>query len=256
MIKTPEEIELLAESGRLLAQVFELLDRTPLAGKSTLYINDLVERFIVDDLAARPASKGQYGYGFVLNASVNTVVCHGVPKAEEVLRDGDIVNFDITLEKNGYIADSSKTYSVGTLHAAAKRLVDTTYDALWKGIRTVRPGARLGDIGWAIERHAKRSGYSVVHEYCGHGIGREMHEEPQVLHFGKPGTGLTLREGMVFTIEPMLNRGRRSVRTEADGWTVVTADGSLSAQFEHTVAVTASGVRVLTLRADEAAMVA
>lgn len=144
MIKTPEEIELLAESGRLLAQVFELLDRTPLAGKSTLYINDLVERFIVDDLAARPASKGQYGYGFVLNASVNTVVCHGVPKAEEVLRDGDIVNFDITLEKNGYIADSSKTYSVGDLHAAAKRLVDTTYDALWKGIRTVKPGARLG----------------------------------------------------------------------------------------------------------------
>lgn len=256
MIKTSEEIALLAESGRLLAQVFELLDRTPLAGKSTLYINDLVERFIVDELGARPASKGQYGYGFVLNSSVNTVVCHGVPRADEVLRDGDIVNFDITLEKNGYIADSSKTYSVGTLHAAAKRLVDTTYDAMWKGIRAVKPGARLGDIGWAIERHAKRSGYSVVHEYCGHGIGREMHEEPQVLHFGKPGTGLTLREGMVFTIEPMLNRGRRSVRTEADGWTVVTADGSLSAQFEHTVVVTVSGVRVLTLRADEADMVA
>jgi methionyl aminopeptidase len=122
---------------------------------------------------------------------------------------------------------------------------------MWKGILTVRPGARLGDIGWAIERHAKRNGYSVVREYCGHGIGREMHEEPQILHFGKPGTGLPLREGMVFTIEPMLNRGRRKVRTEADGWTVVTKDGSLSAQFEHTVAVTASGVSVLTLRADE-----
>jgi methionyl aminopeptidase len=249
--KRPEELALLAESGRLLASVFELIDRTPLAGMSTLQVNDMVELFIVDDLQARPASKGQYGYGFVLNSSVNEVVCHGMPSASEVLRDGDIVNFDITLEKGGYIADSSKTYLVGEVNPAAKRLVQTTYDAMWMGIRAVRPGARLGDIGWAIERHAKRHGYSVVRDYCGHGIGREMHEEPQILHFGKPGTGLPLREGMVFTIEPMLNRGRRSVRTEADGWTVVTRDGSLSAQFEHTVAVTATGVSVLTLRADE-----
>ncbi|QNA84987.1 type I methionyl aminopeptidase [Sphingomonas sp. So64.6b] len=251
MTKQPEELALLAESGRLLASVFELLDRTALAGMSTLQIDQMVERFIVDDLHARPASKGQYGYGFVLNSSVNHVVCHGVPSSSEVLRDGDIVNFDITLEKNGYIADSSKTYLVGEVTPAARRLVRTSYEAMWMGIRAVRPGARLGDIGWAIERHAKRNGYSVVREYCGHGIGREMHEEPQILHFGKPGTGLALREGMVFTIEPMLNRGRRSVRTEADGWTVVTSDGSLSAQFEHTVAVTASGVSVLTLRADE-----
>lgn len=251
MTKQPEELALLAESGRLLASVFGLLDRTPLAGMSTLQVDDMVEHFIVHDLQARPASKGQYGYGFVLNASVNHVVCHGVPSPTEMLRDGDIVNFDITLEKNGYIADSSKTYLVGAVNPAARRLVQTTYEALWMGIRAVRPGARLGDIGWAIERHAKRNGYSVVREYCGHGIGREMHEEPQILHFGKPGTGLTLREGMVFTIEPMLNRGRRSVRTEEDGWTVVTNDGSLSAQFEHTVAVTASGVSVLTLRADE-----
>ena len=241
----------MAESGRLLASVFEMLDRTPLAGLSTLQIDEMVERFIVDDLQARPASKGQYGYGFVLNASMNDVVCHGVPSLSDVLRDGDIVNLDITLEKNGYIADSSKTYLVGEVNAAARRLVQTTYDAMWMGIRAVRPGARLGDIGWAIERHARRNGYSVVREYCGHGIGREMHEDPQVLHFGKPGTGLTLREGMVFTIEPMLNRGRRNVRTEPDGWTVVTKDGSLSAQFEHTVAVTASGVSVLTLRPDE-----
>ena len=243
---------MLAEAGRLLASVFGLLDRSSLAGLSTLQVNEMVERFIVDDLQARPASKGQYGYGFVLNASVNDVVCHGVPSQSHVLRDGDIVNFDITLEKNGYIADSSKTYLVGEVNPAAKRLVETTYEAMWMGIRAVRPGARLGDIGWAIERHAKRNGYSVVHEYCGHGIGREMHEEPQILHFGKPGTGLALREGMVFTIEPMLNRGRRGVRTEDDGWTVVTKDGSLSAQFEHTVAVTASGVAVLTLRDDEA----
>jgi len=255
MTKRPEELALLAESGRLLASVFGLLDRTSLAGMSTLEVNQIVERFIVDDLEARPASKGQYGYEFALNSSVNDVVCHGVPSRAQVLRDGDIVNFDITLEKNGYIADSSKTYLVGEVDPAAKRLVRTTYEAMWMGITTVRPGARLGDIGWAIERHAKRNGYSVVHEYCGHGIGREMHEPPQILHFGRRGTGLPLREGMVFTIEPMLNRGRRSVRSLPDGWTVVTKDGSLSAQFEHTVAVTASGVAVLTLRPDELGMV-
>ncbi len=253
MTKQPRELALMAESGRLLASVFGLLDRTSLAGMSTLQINDMVERFIVHDLQARPASKGQYGYGFVLNSSVNDVVCHGVPSQSDVLGDGDIVNIDITLEKNGYIADSSKTYLIGEVNPAARRLVQTTYEAMWMGIRAVRPGARLGDIGWAIERHAKRNGYSVVHEFCGHGIGREMHEEPQVPHFGKPGTGPALREGMVFTVEPMLNRGRRSVRTEADGWTVVTRDGSLSAQFEHTVAVTASGVSVLTLRPEELA---
>lgn len=254
MTKQPHELALLAESGRLLASVFTMLDRTPLVGLSTIEIDSMVERYIVDELKARPASKGQYGFAFVLNSSINQVVCHGVPSADDVLADGDIVNLDITLEKNGYIADSSKTYLVGTVHPAAKRLVQTTYEALWQGIRAVRPGARLGDIGWAIERHAKRAGYSVVHEYCGHGIGREMHEEPQVMHFGKPGTGQVLREGMVFTIEPMINQGRRGVKTEADGWTVVTKDGSLSAQFEHTVAVTSSGVAVLTLRPDERAL--
>lgn len=253
MIKNPEEIELLAQSGQLLASVFKMIDNISLAGISTLEINDRVEDFIVNTLHARPASKGQYGYGFALNSSINNVICHGVPAAEHILKDGDIVNFDITLEKNGYIADSSKTYLVGTVNPAAQRLVKVTYEALWKGIQSVKPGARLGDIGWAIERHAKRNGYSVVHEFCGHGIGQEMHEEPEVLHFGKPGTGLILKEGMVFTIEPMINKGRRNIHTLDDGWTVVTKDGSLSAQFEHTVAVTASGVRVLTLRADEAA---
>jgi methionyl aminopeptidase len=251
MTKTPAEVALLAESGRLLASVFTRLDELPLIGMTTLEINDLVEAFIVDQLGARPASKGQYGYGFALNSSRNQVVCHGVPSKDEILRDGDIVNFDITLEKNGYIADSSKTYLVEDVGPAARRLVAATYAAMWKGIQAVRPGAALGDIGFAIERHAKRFGYSVVRDYCGHGIGREMHEPPQVLHFGKPGTGLTLREGMVFTIEPMLNQGRRTVKTEADGWTVVTADAGLSAQFEHTVAVTTEGVRVLTLRPDE-----
>ncbi|MGX4730428.1 type I methionyl aminopeptidase [Pseudomonas corrugata] len=251
MVKSPEQVALLAESGRLLASVFELLDQTSLAGMSTLQVDAMVERFIVDELKARPASKGQYGFAFVLNCSVNEEVCHGVPSSSRILRDGDIVNFDITLEKNGYIADSSKTYLIGNVSAAARHLVQVTYDAMWRGIRAVRPGARLGDVGAAIEHHAKRYGYSVVREYCGHGIGQQMHEEPQVLHFGKPGTGLVLREGMVFTIEPMLNQGTSHVRTQADGWTVVTRDGTLSAQFEHTVAVTASGVLVLTLRPDE-----
>ncbi|MCA8458016.1 type I methionyl aminopeptidase [Burkholderia multivorans] len=251
MTKRPEEIALMAESGRLLAQVFGHLDGLNLIGMSTMQVNDLVDDFIVQQLNARPASKGQYGYAYALNASRNHVVCHGVPSCEDILQDGDIVNFDITLEKNGYIADSSKTYLVGTVSQRAKRLVQVAYEAMWKGILTVRPGATLGDVGHAIERHARRNGYSIVREYCGHGIGREMHEPPQVLHWGKPRTGLVLREGMVFTIEPMVNQGRRAVRTEDDGWTVVTCDGLLSAQFEHTVAVTAHGVRVLTLRPGE-----
>lgn len=252
MTKRPEEIALMAESGRLLAGVFAHLDSLNLIGMSTMQVNDLVERFIVDALGARPASKGQYGYAYALNSSRNNVVCHGVPSHTEILQSGDIVNLDITLEKNGYIADSSKTYLVGEVSPAARRLVKVTYEAMWKGIRAVRPGARLGDVGHAIERHARKHGYTVVRDYCGHGIGREMHEPPQVLHWGRPQTGLVLREGMTFTIEPMLNQGRHAVRTEDDGWTVVTCDGQLSAQFEHTVAVTRQGVRVLTLRPGEA----
>jgi methionyl aminopeptidase len=254
MTKRPEEIALMAQSGKLLADVFGYLDRLNLVGMSTMQVNDLVDRFIVDELHARPASKGQYGYAYALNASRNDVVCHGVPSASDILQGGDIVNFDITLERNGYIADSSKTYLIGEVSPMAGQLVRITYEAMWKGIQAVRPGARLGDIGHAIERHARKHGYTVVREYCGHGIGREMHEAPQVLHWGKPRTGLMLREGMVFTIEPMLNQGRAAVRTEDDGWTVVTRDGQLSAQFEHTVAVTATGVRVLTLRAGEKAL--
>jgi methionyl aminopeptidase len=251
MTNRPEEIAIMAESGRLLAQVFSHLDRLNLIGMSTIQVNDLVDSYIVNELQARPASKGQYGYAYALNSSRNNVVCHGVPSTSEVLQNGDIVNFDITLEKNGYIADSSKTYLVGDVSPLAKRLVQVTYEAMWKGIQTVRPGAKLGDVGHAIERHARRHGYSVVREYCGHGIGREMHEPPEVLHWGRPRTGLVLREGMVFTIEPMINQGGHAVQTEEDGWTVVTRDGQLSAQFEHTVAVTGNGVRVLTLRPGE-----
>lgn len=256
MVKTPDEIALMRKSGRLLASVFEMLDTVDLAGMSTMEVNDLVDRFITVDLAARPASKGQYGFKYVLNCSINDVVCHGVPDTRDIIRAGDIINLDITLEKNGFIADSSKTYMVGEVAPGTKRLVRVAQETMWAGIRQVRPGACLGDIGFAIDRHAKRNGYSVVRDYCGHGIGREMHEEPSVLNFGRRGTGLKLREGMVFTIEPMVNQGTRKVSTQSDGWTVVTNDRKLSAQFEHTVAVTATGVEVLTMRRGEKPMLA
>lgn len=251
MIKRADEIERLAESGRLLAQVFHALDQMPLLGRSTLQINDFVERMIVDELQARPASKGQYDFPYVLNASIDAVICHGMPSADDVLRSGQIVNLDITLEKNGYIADSSTTYLVGEVDYAARKLVQVAYQAMWKGIAAVRPGAHLGDIGHAIARHARSHGYSIVKEYCGHGIGQEMHEEPQILHYGHPGTGMELQEGMVFTIEPMLNQGKPAIRQLPGEWPVYTRDGKRSAQFEHTVAVTRTGVRVLTLRPDE-----
>ncbi|PCD03192.1 type I methionyl aminopeptidase [Sphingomonas spermidinifaciens] len=253
MVKTRDELARMRTAGRLLARVFEMLDEQDFAGKSTLEIDAIVERFIVDNLSARPASKGQYGYAHVLNCSINHVVCHGVPDAGAILKDGDIVNLDITLEKDGFIADSSKTYVIGNASTGARRLVRVAQEAMWKGIGAVRPGARIGDVGHAIERHAKRHGYAVVRDYCGHGIGREMHEPPSVPGFGRPGTGVLLREGMTFTIEPMLNQGTRRTATLEDGWTVVTGDGRLSAQFEHTVAVTATGVEVLTLREGERA---
>ncbi|MCG7629419.1 type I methionyl aminopeptidase [Epibacterium sp. MM17-32] len=251
MVKSPQELTLMRQSGRLLASVFDMLDQMPLLGRSTLEINDRVERFIEQELQARPASKGQYGFEYVLNCSRNHVVCHGVPSASEVITDGDIINLDITLEKNGYIADSSKTYLVGNVSGAARRLVRIAYGAMWQGIAQVRPGGRMGDVGHAIERYARRHACSVVREYCGHGIGRQMHEAPQVLNFGRPGTGERLRAGMVFTVEPMVNLGSRRVETEPDGWTIVTRDRRLSAQFEHTVAVTDAGVEVLTLRRGE-----
>lgn len=251
ILKNPQELALMREAGRLLASVFAYLDGQVKMGLSTMQINDMAERFIVDQLGARPASKGQYGYQYVLNSSVNHVVCHGVPADTQVLKSGDIVNLDITLERGGFIADSSKMYLLGNVAPLAKRLVDKTYDAMWQGIRLVKPGATLGDVGHAIQQYAEKHGYSVVREYCGHGIGREMHEEPQVLHFGQRGKGLVLQEGMTFTIEPMINQGKAKVKTKKDGWTVVTSDKKLSAQWEHTIAVTADGYEVLTLRDEE-----
>lgn len=252
VIKTPEEIELMRESGRLLASVFAMLDDFIKPGVSTLAINDKVEDYIVNTLQSRPASKGQYGFQYVLNTSLNEVVCHGVPKADELVKDKDIINVDITLEKNGFIADSSKMYVMPEASPLARKLVKTTYDAMWEGIQQVKPGATLGDIGSAIQHYAESRGYSVVREYCGHGIGREMHEAPQVLHYGVRGKGTELKEGMTFTIEPMINQGGAKIKTKKDGWTVVTRDKKLSAQSEHTILVTATGYEVLTLRADEA----
>ncbi|MCO5787255.1 type I methionyl aminopeptidase [Pseudomonas sp. G11-1] len=250
-LKSAEELSVMRESGRLLATVFDHLDGFIEVGVSTMEINDLADRYITDQLCARPASKGQYGYQYVLNSSVNRVVCHGVPSTTQKLKSGDIINVDITLEQGGFIADSSKMYMIGDVTPTAKRLVDKTYEAMWEGIRTVKPGATLGDIGHAVQSHAQKHGYSVVREYCGHGIGREMHEEPQVLHYGQAGKGLALQEGMVFTIEPMINQGKAKVKLKKDGWTVVTSDKKLSAQWEHTIAVTSDGYEVLTLRAEE-----
>lgn len=239
------------QSGQLLSQVFQMLDKFVAAGITTMAIDRQVEDFITNTLKARPASKGQYDYPYSLNASINEVVCHGMPSASRKLKNGDIINLDITLEKDGFIADSSKMYLIGDVAPAARQLVRASYEAMWKGIETVRPGATLGDIGHAIQQYAEEHGYSVVREYCGHGIGREMHEAPQILHYGRPGTGEALEAGMTFTIEPMINQGTHKTKTKKDGWTVITRDKKLSAQWEHTVLVTTDGYEVLTLRAEE-----
>ncbi|QYJ97410.1 type I methionyl aminopeptidase [Shewanella alkalitolerans] len=250
-LKTVEEIALMRTAGHLLAKVFQMLDAEVKPGLSTMALNDLVENYIVEELEARPASKGQYGYQYVLNSSINEVVCHGVPKDNQLIGPRDIINLDITLEKGGFIADSSKMFVMPEASPQARKLCQVTYEAMWAGIEQVRPGARLGNVGHAIQRHAESHGYSIVREYCGHGIGREMHEAPEVLHYGSPNKGLLLKEGMVFTIEPMVNQGTAKIKTKKDGWTVVTRDKKLSAQSEHTVLVTATGYEVLTLRPEE-----
>lgn len=250
-LKNAAEVERMVVAGRLAALVLEALDDFIVPGVTTAQIDAFAERYIVETLQAIPGSKGQYGYPFTVNTSVNQVVCHGWPSAEEVLQEGDIVNVDVTVIKDGFYGDTSKMYCLGTISDDARRLVHTTQQCLYDAIRLVRPGATLGDIGHAIQSRAEEAGYSVVIEYCGHGIGRQMHESPQVVHVGHPGTGLRLQPGMTFTIEPMINQGRRSVCTLADGWTVITRDGSLSAQFEHTILVTETGYRVLTLREEE-----
>ncbi len=245
-IKTPEEIERMRVAGRLAAEVLDMIGEHVRPGVTTEELDRICHDYIVQVQQAVPAPLHYHGFPKSICTSVNHQVCHGIPGPRK-LRRGDIVNIDVTVIKDGYHGDASRMYCVGEPSPLARRLIRVARQCLWIGIRMVRPGARLGDIGHAIQRHAEAHGFSVVREYCGHGIGRHFHEEPQVLHYGRPGTGLELQPGMTFTIEPMINAGKRHVRLLADGWTVVTKDHSLSAQWEHTVLVTPEGVEVLTL---------
>lgn len=235
------------EAAVLAARVLEMLTVHVQPGISTGALDQLCHDFIVHELHCIPANIGYHGFPKTVCTSVNHVVCHGIPSAQEILKEGDIVNVDVAVIHNGWYGDTSRMYCVGRVTARAQQLVDTTYEAMVAGIRAVRPGATLGDIGHAIQTVAQRDGFSVVRDYCGHGIGQVYHDEPQVLHYGQPGQGMALCEGMIFTIEPMLNVGQHATRELADGWTVITRDQSLSAQWEHMVAVTASGYEVLTV---------
>ena len=249
-IKTPEEQVRMRVAGQLAAEVLEMIAEHVRPGITTGELDALCHRHIVERQQAIPAPLNYRGFPRSICTSVNHVVCHGIP-GNSPLRSGDIVNIDITVIKDGFHGDTSAMFLVGQVSHLASRLVQVTREALYVGIRMAGPGVRLGDIGHAIASHAEAQGYSVVQEYCGHGIGRAFHEEPQVLHYGTPGTGATLLPGMCLTIEPMLNAGKRHVKLLADGWTVVTKDRSLSAQWEHTLLVTETGVDILTLRTDE-----
>ena len=245
-LKNDKQIAQMRVAGQLAAEVLEMIREHVVPGVSTEELDQRCNEYIRKVQKATPANVGYHGFPKTLCTSVNGVVCHGIPSEREVLKDGDIVNIDVTVIKDGWHGDTSRMYFVGAPRPEAKRLVDTTFDAMMAGIAAVRPGARLGDVGHAIQKLAEAAGYSVVREYCGHGIGRVYHEEPQVLHYGRPNTGLVLQKGMTFTVEPMINAGKPGVRQLDDGWTVVTADGSLSAQWEHMIAVTADGAEILT----------
>ncbi len=247
-IKTPAEQAKMREAARLTARVLDMIEPYVRPGVTTEELDRRCHDFIVGELGSIPANVNYRGFPKTICASVNHVVCHGIP-AEKPLKNGDIVNIDVAVIHDGFHGDTSRMYFAGEPSVLARRLTAVCHEAMWRGIRTVRPGARLGDIGHAIQGYVEANRFSVVREYCGHGIGRVYHEDPQVLHYGQPDTGLTLEPGMIFTIEPMINAGRREVRVLPDGWTVVTKDRSLSAQWEHTVLVTETGVEVLTLGA-------
>lgn len=245
-----DRISKMRESGRLTAAVLTAVSDLVRPGVTTLELDAFCEDYIRNTLDAIPGSKGQYDYPYTINTSLNHVVCHGMPN-EKALKSGDILNIDVTVKKDGYYGDSSKMFCVGKVAPHAERLVNITQECLYNAIRIVKPGTTLGDIGHTIQSHAEKNHYSVVREYCGHGIGEKMHEEPQVLHWGRPGEGKVLQEGMTFTIEPMINQGKRFVKLLNDGWNVITKDRRLSAQWEHTILVTSDGFEVLTLRPEE-----
>ncbi len=250
-IKTADEIAKMRIAGRLAAEVLEMIEPYVQPGISTAELDQICHDYMVKVQDSVPACLNYRGFPKSICTSVNQVVCHGIPSPQKVLKKGDIVNLDITVIKDGYYGDTSKMFFVGDAPEHARRLVKVAQECLYKGIEIVRPGCRLGDIGHVIQNYAEANYYSVVRDYCGHGIGTEFHEEPQVVHFGTPGTGMVLREGMTFTIEPMINAGKYHTRLKNDGWTVETRDGRLSAQWEHTLAVTADGVEVLTARTEE-----
>ncbi|HEY2396941.1 MAG TPA: type I methionyl aminopeptidase [Rudaea sp.] len=245
-IKTPEQIEKMRIAGRLAAEVLEMIAPHVKPGVTTDELDQICHDYIVDVQKAVPANVGYKGFPKTICTSVNHVICHGIPSPGKILKDGDIVNIDVTVIKDGWHGDTSRMYYVGKADVRAQRLCTVTLEAMMLGIEQVRPGATLGDIGYTIQRHVEANGFSVVREYCGHGIGTVYHEDPQVLHYGQRGTGLRLQEGMTFTVEPMVNAGKPQTRLLPDGWTVVTKDHSLSAQWEHTVAVTAGGFEILT----------
>ena len=249
-LKTPEEIANMRVAGRLASEVLDFVTPLVRPGVTTAKLNDLCHAYMLEQQGTTPAPlnyapPGYKPYPKSICTSVNHQVCHGIP-GDRVLKTGDIVNIDVTVIKDGFHGDSSRMFHVGEPSIQARRLVEVTYECMWLGIREVRPGAHLGDLGSAIQAHAERHGFSVVREFCGHGIGRKFHEDPQVLHYGRRGTGLKLEPGMIFTVEPMINAGKPAIRELADGWTIVTKDHSLSAQWEHTVLVTADGHEILT----------
>ncbi|QOF76697.1 type I methionyl aminopeptidase [Variovorax sp. 38R] len=245
-LRSAEELVMARRAAQLAAEVLAMIEPHVVPGVSTETLDSLCHAHIVKVQGAVPANVGYLGYPKTILTSVNQVVCHGIPSPDKILKKGDIVNIDVAVNKDGWFGDTSRMFFVGEPGVLARRLVETTYEALCAGIRQVKPGATLGDVGHAIQSVAQREHFSVVREYCGHGIGQIYHDEPQVLHFGRRGAGLVLEPGMVFTIEPMLNAGRAETKQLADGWTVVTKDRSLSAQWEHMVAVTADGYEVLT----------
>ena len=250
-IKSPEDITKMRIAGALASEVLEMIGPFVIPGVSTGELDLICHNYIVNQQKAIPAPLNYNGFPKSICTSLNHVVCHGIPSNEKILKNGDILNIDVTVIKDGFHGDTSKMFIVGEAPDHAKRIVRVTQEALYLGIKLVKPGTTLGDIGNVIQRHAESHNYSIVREYCGHGIGRVFHEEPQVLHYGQPGTGLTLQEGMTFTIEPMINSGKYKTKLLNDGWTVVTQDHSLSAQWEHTILVTSHGYEVLTVRDEE-----
>ena len=250
-INSAEDIAKMRIAGNLAAEVLEMIGDYVQPGVSTGELDRICHDYIVNKQQAIPAPLNYHGFPKSICTSVNQVICHGIPSDSKILKRGDIVNIDITVIKDGYHGDTSKMFFVGEPSIRAKRLVDLTYDCMKRGIDVVRPGVSLGDIGHTIQTLAESNKCSVVREYCGHGIGKEFHEDPQILHYGQPNTGLKLEAGMTFTIEPMINLGKRQVKLLSDEWTVVTRDRSLSAQWEHTILVTDNGHEVLTRRSDE-----